>query len=142
MSLPKSLGPIEVDVTRAQLVQYAAASQDFNAIHYDTQVAQSFGLPGVIVHGMLTMGVWDALFVPLYTQGYQLTALQARFRQVLQPYQTIILSGVIESADQGVRVKLTATAHGQDKPAVTGEARFSQTASANHESPMPSSPAQ
>lgn len=46
----------EVEVTRDTLVRYAGASGDFNPIHYNDVFAQSVGLPGVIAHGMLTMG--------------------------------------------------------------------------------------
>jgi acyl dehydratase len=42
--------------TRDSLVRYAGASGDFNPIHYRDDVAQSVGLPGVLAHGMLTMG--------------------------------------------------------------------------------------
>ena len=48
-------GSFEVD--RDRLVHYAGASGDFNPIHYRDDVAQSVGLPGVIAHGMLTMGL-------------------------------------------------------------------------------------
>ncbi|AMM21823.1 acyl dehydratase [Frondihabitans sp. PAMC 28766] len=44
-------------LTRDSLVRYAGASGDFNAIHYRDDIAQSVGLPGVLAHGMLTMGV-------------------------------------------------------------------------------------
>ena len=42
--------------TRDTLVRYAGASGDFNPIHYRDDVSESVGLPGVIAHGMLTMG--------------------------------------------------------------------------------------
>ncbi len=42
--------------TRDTLVRYAGASGDFNTIHYRDDIAESVGLPGVIAHGMLTMG--------------------------------------------------------------------------------------
>ncbi len=44
-------------VTRDNLVRYAGASGDFNPIHYNDAFAESVGLPGVIAHGMFTMGV-------------------------------------------------------------------------------------
>ncbi|GAA4181438.1 MaoC family dehydratase [Gryllotalpicola koreensis] len=44
-------------LTRDSLVRYAGASGDFNAIHYRDDVAASVGLPGVLAHGMLTMGL-------------------------------------------------------------------------------------
>ncbi|PFG18906.1 MaoC/PaaZ C-terminal domain-containing protein [Serinibacter salmoneus] len=46
-----------VALSRDRLVRYAAASGDFNPIHYNDTVATSVGLPGVIAHGMLTMGL-------------------------------------------------------------------------------------
>ncbi len=42
-------------VRRADLVRYAGASGDFNPIHWSDRTATGVGLPGVIVHGMLTM---------------------------------------------------------------------------------------
>jgi acyl dehydratase len=44
-------------VTRADLVQYAGASGDFNPIHWSQRSATSVGLPGVIAHGMFTMAL-------------------------------------------------------------------------------------
>jgi acyl dehydratase len=44
-------------LTRDSLVRYAGASGDFNPIHYRDDVAAGVGLPGVLAHGMLTMGL-------------------------------------------------------------------------------------
>ena len=44
-------------LNRGSLVRYAGASGDFNDIHYRDDVAVTVGLPGVLAHGMLTMGV-------------------------------------------------------------------------------------
>ncbi|WZH35236.1 MAG: MaoC/PaaZ C-terminal domain-containing protein [Microbacterium enclense] len=46
-----------VRLTRESLVRYAGASGDFNPIHYRDDVAAAVGLPGVLAHGMLTMGI-------------------------------------------------------------------------------------
>ncbi|HKP05710.1 MAG TPA: MaoC/PaaZ C-terminal domain-containing protein [Microbacterium sp.] len=46
-----------VHLTRESLVRYAGASGDFNQIHYRDDVAAAVGLPGVLAHGMLTMGL-------------------------------------------------------------------------------------
>ena len=43
-------------VDRARLVAYAGASGDHNPIHWNERVATEVGLPGVIAHGMWTMG--------------------------------------------------------------------------------------
>jgi len=44
-------------ITRADLIRYAGASGDFNVIHWNERVATEVGLPNVIAHGMLTMGL-------------------------------------------------------------------------------------
>jgi acyl dehydratase len=46
-----------VHLTREELRGYADASGDQNPIHQDDGVAAAVGLPGVIAHGMLTMGL-------------------------------------------------------------------------------------
>ncbi|QRZ62026.1 MaoC family dehydratase [Rothia sp. ZJ932] len=52
----QSIGEREISVTRADLVSYAGASGDFNPIHWNERFATAVGLPGVIAHGMFTMG--------------------------------------------------------------------------------------
>ena len=53
-----------VHLTRESLVRYAGASGDFNPIHYRDDVAERVGLPGVLAHGMLTMGLAVETVVP------------------------------------------------------------------------------
>ena len=61
MSLAVAVGDVVAEqtyrLTRDSLVKYAGASGDFNPIHYRDDIAQSVGLPGVLAHGMLTMGI-------------------------------------------------------------------------------------
>lgn len=45
------------EVGRSTLIHYAGASGDFNAIHWNERFATEVGLPNVIAHGMLTMGL-------------------------------------------------------------------------------------
>ncbi|MBO9626212.1 MAG: MaoC family dehydratase N-terminal domain-containing protein [Microbacterium sp.] len=52
-----------VHLTREALVRYAGASGDFNPIHYRDDVAAAVGLPGVLAHGMLTMGIASSVVV-------------------------------------------------------------------------------
>ena len=60
MSAELAVGEIVAErtytITRDTLVRYAGASGDFNPIHYRDDVADAVGLPGVLAHGMLTMG--------------------------------------------------------------------------------------
>ena len=42
----------QVAASRADLVRYAAATRDWNPIHWDHQAAVAAGFPGVVVHGL------------------------------------------------------------------------------------------
>ncbi|MEO9103800.1 MAG: MaoC family dehydratase [Terrimesophilobacter sp.] len=57
MSVGAVVAEREFHLTRDSLVRYAGASGDFNPIHYRDDIATSVGLPGVLAHGMLTMGI-------------------------------------------------------------------------------------
>jgi len=57
LALGDVVAEAELALTRDSLVRYAGASGDFNPIHYRDDVAASVGLPGVLAHGMLTMGL-------------------------------------------------------------------------------------
>lgn len=67
-----------VTITRDILVRYAGASGDFNPIHYNDTVATSVGLPGVIAHGMFTMGA-AASVVEEWAGAGNVQDFQARF---------------------------------------------------------------
>lgn len=56
LEVGQEIGRTTVDVTRLDLVKYAGASGDFNPIHWNESFARSVDLPGVIAHGMFTMG--------------------------------------------------------------------------------------
>ncbi|HEY5820715.1 MAG TPA: MaoC/PaaZ C-terminal domain-containing protein [Propionibacteriaceae bacterium] len=56
LSVGTTLPTLTVHFTRERLVRYAGASTDFNPIHYSEHYASRVGLPGVIAHGLLTMG--------------------------------------------------------------------------------------
>ncbi len=57
LEIGQEIGSREFQLTRDSLVKYAGASGDFNPIHYRDDFAAAVGLPGVLAHGMLTMGV-------------------------------------------------------------------------------------
>lgn len=56
VTVGQQLSPVDMRLTRSDLVRYAGASTDFNPIHFSDRFARSIGLDGVVAHGMLTMG--------------------------------------------------------------------------------------
>ena len=68
-----------VHLTRESLVRYAGASGDFNPIHYRDDIAASVGLPGVLAHGMLTMGLASSVVVAALGDVAKITDYGVRF---------------------------------------------------------------
>ncbi|TQR18313.1 MaoC/PaaZ C-terminal domain-containing protein [Psychrobacillus soli] len=57
-------------VSRLDLIKYAGASGDFNPIHTIDEEAKNASLPGIIAHGMWTMGNLAKLFTPFLEEGF------------------------------------------------------------------------
>jgi acyl dehydratase len=77
---------VVVPVDRARLVRYAGASGDFNPIHWNERFALEVGLPGVIVHGMLTMGIAGAALTDWLGDPGRLVSYGCRFtRPIVVP---------------------------------------------------------
>jgi len=105
------------DVTRADLVRYAAASGDQNPIHQDESVATSVGLPGVIAHGMYTLAL-AARAVATWTGGAEVVDLGCKFTNpVVVPADgavTVTVAGTVKSVDDGLTtLALEVTCDGQ-----------------------------
>jgi acyl dehydratase len=80
------LPPLEVRVTREQLVRYAGAALDFNPIHWNERFAKEVGLPDVIAHGMLTMALAGRVVSDWLGDPARLLDFSARFtRPVVVP---------------------------------------------------------
>ena len=60
------LGVRHTRLSRGDLVNYSGVAGDANPIHWDESIAKLAGLPDVIAHGMLTMGL-GAGFVSAWT---------------------------------------------------------------------------
>lgn len=73
------IGTSEFLLTRDSLVRYAGASGDFNQIHYRDDVALAVGLPGVLAHGMLTMGAAVQVAVDWVGDAGKIVDYQVRF---------------------------------------------------------------
>ncbi|KIA64088.1 fused (3R)-hydroxyacyl-ACP dehydratase subunits HadA/HadB [Nocardia vulneris] len=57
LSVGDQLAPGSFRLTRGDLANYAGVSGDANPIHFSDHAAELVGLPTVVAHGMLTMGL-------------------------------------------------------------------------------------
>jgi acyl dehydratase len=107
-------------VTRADLVRYAGASEDFNPIHWSDRAATKVGLPGVIAHGMLTMALAGRAVTTWAGRPDAVVDYSVRFsRPVLVPDDDegteIEVSGVVRGVTEDglTRLDLTVTCRGE-----------------------------
>ena len=110
------IGSAEILLTRDSLVRYAGASGDFNQIHYRDDVATAVGLPGVLAHGMLTMGAAVQVAVDWVGNAGAIVDYQVRFTKpvVVDPVNGAVLVvtgkvGEIDAENSIVRIDITAS---------------------------------
>jgi acyl dehydratase len=78
-----------VTFTKDQIAAYAEASGDHNPIHLDDDFAKSVGLPGVIAHGMLQMGLLGTVASEAAGGPDHITRLFVRFAGMVVPGDTV-----------------------------------------------------
>jgi len=81
-----------VTFTKEQIAGYAEASGDINLIHLDDDYARKAGLPGVIAHGMLQMGILATVAAEAAGGGERLRRLHCRFAGMVVPGDTVTFS--------------------------------------------------
>lgn len=115
MSEPRTLS---VTFTEEQIAAYAQASGDHNPIHVDAAFARSVGLPGIIAHGMLQMGLLARVAAP---PDRPLTRLSCRFATMVRPGDTVTFAAT--DGEDG-RVALTAVNQREEAVLSKGQARY------------------
>jgi acyl dehydratase len=90
-------------VDRAQLVQYAGASGDFNPIHWDEEFAQRVGLPGVISHGMFTMALVARAIGEWAGDPAAVQRISVQFRKEVRPGEKVVARGRVADKDEEAR---------------------------------------
>ena len=99
-------------VTRTHIVRYAGASGDFNPLHHDDTFVKIFGMPRVISHGMLIMGITGRAVTEWIDDKY-IRKFSVRFAGMTEPVDlndfentkqraTITVTGkVVEKFEEG-----------------------------------------
>jgi len=78
-----------VTFTKEQIAEYADASGDRNPIHVDDDFARTVGLPGIIAHGMLQMGLMATVAADAAGGPDRIRRLYCRFAGMVLPGDTV-----------------------------------------------------
>ena len=103
LSVGDELPPLARTLTRDDLVRYAEASGDRNPLHLDDAAARAAGFPGVIAHGMLTMGHLATCLTRWLGGPGALERLTAPFRAPVFPGETLVAGGRVRALDASTR---------------------------------------
>lgn len=120
------IGELRVNVTRSTVVRYSGASTDFNEIHFSDRHARAIGLPGVVAHGMWTMGAGLKVVTDWVGDPARVKRYSVRFSKPVVVPDTddgvdVVYTGTLAKGEDGVAVvTLTATCGGD---AVLGAAK-------------------
>jgi acyl dehydratase len=119
LSVGQEVARREIAVDRSRLVRYAGASGDFNPIHWNERFATSVGLPGVIAHGMWTMGAAVGVVSDWLGDPGAVVDYQTRFsRPVPVPdpgealVEVVATVGALDPGSGTARIDLAVTAGG------------------------------
>lgn len=125
MNIGEALQPIELaPVSRLDLIKYAGASGDFNPIHTIDEDAENAGLPGIIAHGMWTMGNLAKLFTPHLGEGF-IQDYSVRFKGMVFLGDVVSLRAVLkEKVGQTLHFEVEAV-NQDDKKVLSGKVVFS-----------------
>lgn len=77
----------DMSASRADLVRYAAATRDWNPVHWDHEAAVAAGFPGVVVHGLL-QAAWATRVFVSQSQA-EVASARFRFRNPLLPARPV-----------------------------------------------------
>jgi meromycolic acid (3R)-3-hydroxyacyl-[acyl-carrier protein] dehydratase HadAB len=86
-------------VTRDDLRTYAEVGGDRNPLHQDDDAARAAGFPGIIAHGMFTMGHMAACIARWAGAPESIVSLSAQFRAPVFLGEEIVAAGRIRSLD-------------------------------------------
>ncbi|HOI74739.1 MAG TPA: MaoC/PaaZ C-terminal domain-containing protein [Syntrophales bacterium] len=107
-------------ITRTHIVRYAGASGDFNPLHHDETFAKMFGMPRIISHGMLVMGITGRAITE-WIDDKNLRKFGVRFSAMTEPMDlddpgskdraTIIVTGTVvekfeEAGEKRIRCEI------------------------------------
>ena len=100
VNVADDIGELREPIERLDLIRYAGASGDFNVIHWSDEAATAVGLPGVIAHGMFSMGVAARLVTGWAGDPAALRRLRVRFAAMIRPGQTLTVRGEVAAVEK------------------------------------------
>lgn len=122
-----AIEPLPKSASRLDLVRYAAATGDFNPIHWDHASARAAGLDGIVVHGLL-MHAWLSQLATTVARGsVPIAAIKSRFRAALAPAAAAVAAGeAVKANGPSADLRLRLSSGGTDMVTATATVRVGE----------------
>jgi acyl dehydratase len=95
--------PLRRVIRREDLRTYAEVGGDRNPLHQDDDAARAAGFPGIIAHGMFTMGHMAGSIARWAGSAAPIVSLSAQFRAPVFLGEEIVAAGRIRAIDPVAR---------------------------------------
>ena len=99
VTVPMELPTLGRVVTAEDVKAYAEAGGDRNPLHQDDAVARAAGFPGIIAHGMYTMGHLSAAISRWAGGPDRILRISAQFRAPVFMGDEIVAGGRVKAVD-------------------------------------------
>jgi acyl dehydratase len=106
VALRQDLPELTRVVTREDVKAYADAGGDANPLHQDDDAARAAGFPGIVAHGMFTMGHLASCVTRWAGGPERVRRLSAQFRAPVFMGEEVVAGGRVKAVDaeEGVAV--------------------------------------
>jgi acyl dehydratase len=103
VSVGTELPPLEIPVTRTQIVAGAMASRDFEPVHHDQVIAQERGSADIFMNILTSNGLIGRFVTDWAGPGARLRRVDIRLGVPAYPGDTLRFTGRVASVDAGDR---------------------------------------
>lgn len=105
-------------ITRVQISQFAAATNDFNPMHVDEALARTKGYSGICAHPQLALSYVEEM-LRQYAETMQLSNLNVTFQKLIWPGDLLTTKGLIakryeENGTQKIEIDVWTENQNQD----------------------------
>lgn len=94
----------EVPITPTLVVSTAISTRDFQDVHHDRDLAQSYGSKDIFVNILTSTGLVERFVTDWAGHDAQVQGIAIRLGAPAYPYDTLSFTGIVSSVDEGVAV--------------------------------------
>ncbi len=89
----------ELPITPTLVVSTAIATRDFQDVHHDRDLAQSYGSQDIFLNILTTTGLVERYLTDYVGEAYDVGSINVRLGAPAYPYDTLVFTGEVSAID-------------------------------------------